>query len=549
MRSLFSFIFCVLLISPVVAQDWDDNGEIEDVEVEIVKEREIILPKADRNFEKIPPVTVTRTKEPVAYQFANLPFDPPAIRTRIRPLRIKPGELSKIYGNYVKAGYGNFGTPYLEGFFNAKRNEQYSYGAHILYTSSRTGPVDEENSGSGDFGLNLFGRSFTEKAVFSGDLSFRNQRNKFYGYPEGAEVDADTIEQRYNRFGLNLSMENANQDAMVPYRLAFGFSNVNDKFDASENEARIELGLRHSFGESSRIGIESDFNFISREDSLVERKTRTLIRFSPYYQFTYGDFKIKAGFRAAYENDTLKDGEQFHFYPFVSASYPILPALELFAGLDGNIEKVTLNSLSAENPFVDANIPIFHSNKTFEFFGGIRGKLSSTANYEAGFSIATYENLYFYINDPGNPSRFVPVYDQGNTEVINLYGSLGLTDSDVFNLSFRGDVFAYTPANVDKAWHRENYKLSILGRYKLFEKILLGADLYALGGINALNPEDLSDVTLDAAFDLNLNAEYLVSPRGSVFLQLNNVFGNEYELLNRYPVRGFQFLVGLTYSF
>lgn len=549
MRSLFSFIFYALFISPVMAQDWEDNGEIEDVEVEIVKEREIVLPRADRNFEKIPPVNVTEDKQPIKYQFTNLPFDPPAIRTKIRPLRIKPGVLSKIYGNYVKAGYGNFGTPYLEGFFNAKRNERYSYGAHALLTSSRTGPVDEENSGSGNFGINLFGRSFTEKAVFSGDLSFTNQWNKFYGYPEGAEIDADTIKQRYNRFDLNLSVENAQQDAVVPYRLAFGFHSVNDKFDASENEVEIQFGARHALGESSRIGIESDFNFISREDALVERQNRTLIRFSPYYRFTYGDFRIKAGFRAAFENDTLKDGEEFHLYPFVRASYPLLPALEVFAGLDGNIEKVTLNSLSAENPFIDANIPLFHSNKTFEFFGGIRGKLSSTTNYEAGISFATYENLYFYINNVNDPSRFVPVYDEGSTALINIYASLGLADSDVFNLLFRGDVFAYAPANVDKAWHRENYKLSILGRYLLFEKMLLGADVYALGGINALDPEDLSDFTLKAAFDVNLNAEYLVSPRGSVFLQLNNVLSNEYELLSRYPVRGFQFLVGLTYSF
>ena len=48
----------MLLSISSVAQDpnkqWTD-GEIENVEIEIIKEREITLPAADRNFEKIPP--------------------------------------------------------------------------------------------------------------------------------------------------------------------------------------------------------------------------------------------------------------------------------------------------------------------------------------------------------------------------------------------------------------------------------------------------------------------------------------------------------------
>ena len=56
-------------------------------------------------------------------------------------------------------------------------------------------------------------------------------------------------------------------------------------------------------------------------------------------------------------------------------------------------------------------------------------------------------------------------------------------------------------------------------------------------------------VNLDAAFDLNFMGEYIFSKQVSAFVQLNNIFAKEYELYYRYPVRGFQFMIGASYSF
>jgi hypothetical protein len=46
---------------PEKKRDWETDGEIENVEIEIVKERQITLPKANRNFEKIPPALLNRS--------------------------------------------------------------------------------------------------------------------------------------------------------------------------------------------------------------------------------------------------------------------------------------------------------------------------------------------------------------------------------------------------------------------------------------------------------------------------------------------------------
>ena len=58
---------CLFFSLSAYAQDpaktWTD-GEIENVEIEIVKEREITLPTADRNFEKIREKMIVRNIVP-----------------------------------------------------------------------------------------------------------------------------------------------------------------------------------------------------------------------------------------------------------------------------------------------------------------------------------------------------------------------------------------------------------------------------------------------------------------------------------------------------
>jgi len=76
---LFKIFFLVTLVTafvlPVSAQQ--NEGELEAVEIEIVKERQISLPKADRNFEKIPPRPAEQIKSPIKYDFKPFNFQAP----------------------------------------------------------------------------------------------------------------------------------------------------------------------------------------------------------------------------------------------------------------------------------------------------------------------------------------------------------------------------------------------------------------------------------------------------------------------------------------
>jgi hypothetical protein len=98
----------LMSFTPTFAQqEWGD-GEMQDVEIEIVKDRQITLPKANRLFQKIPPRPVEPIKPEITYSFKAFNFSTPELNPALRPLRLKAEEPVQSYRGYVSAGYGNY---------------------------------------------------------------------------------------------------------------------------------------------------------------------------------------------------------------------------------------------------------------------------------------------------------------------------------------------------------------------------------------------------------------------------------------------------------
>jgi len=176
-----------LLYAQQPKKDWEGEGEIEDVTIEIVKERQITLPKANRNFDKIPPRASEAIKPPITYDFQSFKFQAPQINTQIRPLKLKAEGQSRVYGGFLRAGFGNYMSPLLEGYINSTRDKNKLVGAQIYHSSSDKGPVDGKNSGSGSSGISVFGQQFNDAIALSGNVGFENRTTHFYGYPAGTE--------------------------------------------------------------------------------------------------------------------------------------------------------------------------------------------------------------------------------------------------------------------------------------------------------------------------------------------------------------------------
>jgi len=530
-------------------KDWEGDGEIENVEIKIVKERQITLPEANRNFDKVPPRASEPIKPPITYDFKSVNFQPPPITMQLRPLKLKQEGESRVYGGYLRAGFGNYISPLLEAYYNTTRDKNKLLGAHLYHRSSDRGPVDGRNSGSGTSSLNVFGKTFNDAIALSGNVGYENRSTHFYGYPEGASFSPASIKQSFNLFKLYGDLTNAS-NTDFSYKLGAGFSHMSDKRSAKETQFDLVFRSAYKLNDDQKINIDADYTMINRKDANVDVGARNLFVVTPSFQFEpVEDLKVRAGFKVAYENDTI-DSKDLHVYPDIEASYPITPSIDVVASLTGGIDKVSLQTLSYENMWLAPNVPIFHTNRAIEFAGGIKARLGSKVSAHAGVSMATLKNYYYFINSATDASEFDVVYDRGEgTRRVNLFLAMAYAQSEMAKFMLRADFYGYQTGTLEEAWHRPTYRVTANGSYNVYNKILLSADIIAQGGMKAWDPVTDKTVKLDAAFDLNFKAEYLFSQSFSIFVQLNNIVANKYPLFLNYPARGFQATAGITWSF
>lgn len=546
------FFYCAILalvlgvISfPSLAQD---DGELKPVEIEIVKEREITLPPANRLFDKIPPRPVEPIKPEISYAFKPISFSTPEVSPSIRPLRLKDPVPSDIRGGFLSLGYGNYASPFMEAFINTKQDKNKLLGAHAFLNSSGKGPVDGKNSGSGNSGVSVFAQSFGKEISFQADAGFENRSTHFYGYPQGVEVMRDTIRQSFNLFKAGLSIANA-RNTDFSYSLGGRFSYLSDRFDASESSFDVNFKSAYKVSDDSHLEVKADYALINRKDAGLNSKARSLFLVNPYYSFKpIENLKLQIGLVIAVENDTL-DSKDLHLYPDFKAVYPLTPTVDLVGSLSGSIDRVSLQTLVRENLWLSPAIPLYHTNKQFDFQAAINARLGSNVFVSTGLSFASLKNLYFFVNEAEDQSKFDVIYDEGATRRTNLFASMAMSYETRTKLTFRGDYYAYGTDSQAEAWHRPGYRLNISGSYNIQDKIVLSADVIALGNIRARDPLSAQTIKLDPAFDLNFRTEYFVSETFSVFVELNNITSNSYQVFLNYPVRGFQAMGGITWSF
>lgn len=551
-RGLFTAIWMLTMLCAheSFAQDeqWERDGEIGDVEIEIIRERQIVLPRANRNFEKVPPRPSESIQPEITYEFRNLSFNAPDYQSNPRPLRLKQEEISKIYGNYVSAGFGNYSSPYLNAWLNTKRDKNRFLGARLYHRSFGKGPVDDKNSASKATNIKVFGQTFNKTVTTDVFIDYENLGGYFYGYTPGVEVARDTIRQDYNIVSLGGSISNT-KPSDFNFNLGGSFSYLKDKYEASESDVALTLNSYYTISEKSKMTLTSDYDLIARKDSLVDAKPRHLFRVSPAFAFSPMDnLSISLGATAVLENDSIRS-KSLHFYPNIKANYLLSQNVNAYASLSGDIEKVTLHTLSRENLWLNSNIGIFHTNKTIELTTGIKGKLGRLVAFNAGVAAANLKDLYLFQNSATDRAKFDVLYDEGNTQRINLFAELGYNKNEVIRFNLRGDYYSYSTDKQAEAWHRPIYRLSTNSAFNVYQKLLLNVGLVAQGGMKAFNNETTQVVDLDPGIDLNVKADYFLSKQVSVFLKFENILSNDYPVYLNYPVRGFQAMGGVSWTF
>ena len=553
--SLYLCFFLMICYVSAFAQDQPDefnqeSGETIKGEVIINKNLKIELPPAPRNFEKVPPpATNGQETNTLSYEFKDFQFDLKDIPTRLRVLKLKEEPLTTFTGNYIKLGFGNYFTPYLDLGLNSNANRNGYYGMQLRHLSSQYGPVDKENSGDSHNTINLFGKYTGKQASVSGQLGYNREMVHFYGYDPGLEVNNDTIKQVINDVKAGIEVKSTNVESPLKFGLYGNVAYLKDRYSAKETVAR--LGVNGSYMLDERLIAKLSLGGTFMGYSNPENINRTLVRMLPSFQFKTGDLTINAGIRVAYSDDTLDNKSSTRLFPVANIAYQLTANISAYGGIEGDVDEVSYHALVKENPYLAAHVGAANTIKNMELKAGLRGNLIEYLAFDAGIKVGTYKNMYFFLNDPVSPNFFDVVYDKGTTNVFNAFATLSYNRSKDMGSELQLSYSGYGTDKIDEAWQKPKFEFNFNFWYLIYDKVRVSTDIYALSGIKSLNYQNGEPIVvkLDPALDVNLNLTYFLSKRYSVFLNFNNIFNSKYSYYYRYPSRGLLVMVGLSANF
>ena len=555
------------------------KGNIEEAEIEIVKERVNQLPEATRNFDKVKLPAAPKTDRKVAYTFPEFRLPADRLAPSVKVLTIRAEEPAPLSGNFVKAAIGNYGTLYGRGYFHSTRNTDHAYGADFKHISSVNGPVDGKNSRMSETSAHLMGELYRGTAAFGANVDLGRERYNFYGYEKAANgrpvpiPEAGDIKQVFDRFAIKAYAHNRAPDQQLTYDAGIGYRYWADNFSASENDVRLNAKVGYALGETSRVTVAADASFISDKSAtsgavilpvpgpaLNLTRSRTFIQATPAYAFVNKNIAFSVGATLGYSSDTATSVSRGIIYPAIRLGYTVEPEkFMVYAGLGGALQRVTRYDLSTENPWLNSTLNMADTHRGPTIYAGFTSTPARGLELNVKATYARDRNLYFYLNNPVDPTRFDLVYDQNATGVLNIHGEVLYNAAEKFRLGTRLDYNKYALKNLPQPFHRPEFQGSVFGTYNVFDKLMLGVEGYfyaASYGISYLPATRQGEPRLadfyratDPIIDLNLRADYRITPKISIFAMGNNLANRQYQRFYGYPVKGINVLGGATYTF
>ena len=504
----------------------------------------------------------------------------------IRPASLKVVEpLEKLYPGYIKGAVGTYIMPYLEVYYNSIRSKKNNWGVNGYHHSAIGNIKDVGVNKFSDNKIGGFYKHFLMKQDLLLDLNYERNSYHYYGYnPDSLSIPSeylnndDTTKQTYNllEFSGIFKSRNIGRDTnKLNYKGWTNYHFLNSRAGTKENYFLIGFDFGKFLNKEEFMGsfsvdvnhldqpqwIKPDSNWIQEDNT---QSTSAIVKLNPHIYSRGKNWQVKAGLSL---HSNITHEAKFYFYPDLECSYSLFNDLFIpYLGIKGGIERVNMNKVRQENPFVSDDAEIENINKRTHIFGGIRGSLSANMTFNLSTSFEKFGNkdgtngIYFFVPDTLSSfeNKFSILYDKMDQS--SFVGQLTYNKGEKLKLYGKGEFFIYSPSIEEYAWQMPNYRFTISAWYDIADKIIVKGDVFLIGNRKAYSFNEPSDIesefinnkyifSLKPFIDMNLGIEYRYNKRISAFINFNNFMASNYQRWSSYPVQSINIFGGASFSF
>ncbi|MFY7788616.1 MAG: hypothetical protein ACOVQA_12170 [Thermoflexibacteraceae bacterium] len=537
-----------------------DKG-LQDKELIIEKNKVLELSKANRNMNRMSKTPIPAPKTTQTYNNTPVLLSLPPIVLTAKPYVLTASSVTDENSatttnsaSYIRGGFGNYITPYLEAYWQPIAKQEYGVSAHLRHLSSVTGSVLDEKSGVSNNLLRLQGYYQLGTGKLEADFAYQRLGLSYYGFDKfykNGQSKEDDIFQAYNNLATNVGYSN-NSQTNWQYAGKLNLYRFTSRKGLAESNVGLQATSAWQFDSNSslKVALQANSMIYTNEVWGNVRISRNLVGLQPSYQWQNEQFGVEAGLNLMYDTDTSTVQSKVRLYPLLKANYQLMPQkLQVYAQLSGTTQRTTLQQLAMENNFLGNQIALLHTNQLWETQVGIKGHLTPELSFDAQTSYGRYRNLYFFNANAKDSARFAVVYEPEAIGVWQLQAAVYMSLSQL-KVGWQTHIATYNVKTLSAAFHRPTWTNTLYADYYFNDKLRLSSKIYNLNGISAFaqTNNDNSTKTLNSIVDVNVAAQYQFLPQWAAFLQVNNILGT-YQRYAYYDTQGINGLLGVQWSF
>lgn len=441
--------------------------------------------------------------------------------------------------NYVKAGYGNFTTPFLRLGLSFGDGQKSVVNVHAKHVSSKGQLPFQQFSKTNLTGLGIFNVNNKIEWTAKAHLDISNQY--LYGFePDTLKLAKDSLKQNFSSFGARVGLRNKNANADFTYSPSIGLEIFNDNRSGNETDFSFALPASKMFGKvfGLTVGLYGDITSLKTPKATYDNN---LYYLTPTFLFKTPNLKINAGFTPSWDNSV------FNLLPNFSAEAKIKDErFAVEAGWVGYFHRNTFRNLATFNPFI-AQPALSNNTRIKEIYAGFKGSAGNHLTYNGRVSFLDYNNVALFTNDTLLGNTF-NVLIEPSMKSLRIHGEVGYTVQEKFSVLAGATFNNYGNQQLyNKAYGLLPIELTGSLRWNVLKELTVISDLFFWNGAQYVTKTE--SARQKAAVDMNLGLELGITQRFRGWLQFNNVFNNDYQRWNQYRVLGFNVLAGVVYSF
>lgn len=534
--SCWCILFCLAFSKTMNAQDTTKTKTT----IQIVSSYKPVLKPSNKLAFSASPMPPAPFSDKLTYQLPDQQYRVLMKPVDLVPAPFTPDSLLLSNHHFLKLGYGNFHRIFADAGTSWGTGKPLQLQFFAGHHSLRGDQLFQQNNRTY---AKASVQYFFEEHILQATTSAQ-QNNYYYFGNDSLTVNnkKDSLRVTYNQWSVDLGLKNQKPNL---YGLTYDPSLRLHFLDAGrfdEMNALVRIPLNIKINSQLSFSLQGKADFTQYRISGDTTFQNNIFSVFPTVTFPVKDISLNVGLQAAWDNSKFNILPQLGIEVFLKGNQAIV-----IAGIESKFQKNNLRSLIEFNPWIETQ-RLQKNTRIDEYYAGLRGTLPFNLSYRVTGGLSNFSELPLFVNIP--KTSLFSVVHEGSMQAFHVKAWAEWQPSEKISTEIGADLFQILKMRDEKkAWHFIPSLVNIGARWKPVKNLMLQSKVFAWEGPEIkLNNAGVSK-KLPPVFDANLELDFRVSKWIVLWLQMNNIFNQQYERWNQYPVVGFQLIGGIRLNF